>query len=227
MQVAADIGMVALVALFSAAVLFLLTRLMGYKQMSQMNMFDYITGITIGSIAAELSTELEEVHKPLTAMVVYALVAVGISVATNHSMRLRRWLVGRSVVLYENRKLYRDRLKGAKLDVQDFLAQCRNGGYFDLSELYAVWLEPNGRLSFLPQANKRPATPEDLHTPVARASVQYNVVVDGQEMPEALRRLGRDTLWLQKQLKAQGVTKKEVFLATADEQGTVQVYRMS
>ena len=75
-------GLTALTALLSIAVMFLLTKLMGTKQVSQMTMFDYVTGITVGSIAAELATELEEPVKPLTAMVVYGLVAVLISIIT-------------------------------------------------------------------------------------------------------------------------------------------------
>ena len=74
-----DTLQIVLTALFSLVILFLLTKLMGNKQVSQMNMFDYIVGITIGSIAAEMATELEEPLQPAIAMVVYALVAVGIT----------------------------------------------------------------------------------------------------------------------------------------------------
>lgn len=91
-----------LTSLFSLAALFALTKLVGNKQMSELTMFDYIIGISIGSIAAEMATELEEPMKPLTSMIIYALVSGLISVATSKSMKLRRFFFGRSTVLMRN-----------------------------------------------------------------------------------------------------------------------------
>ena len=108
-----QIGMTVLTALLSIVVMFLLTKLMGTKQVSQMTMFDYVTGITVGSIAAELATELEEPAKPLTAMVVYGLVAVLISIITCKSLKLRAWITGKPLVLLENGVIYRENLKKA------------------------------------------------------------------------------------------------------------------
>ena len=116
-----QIGMTVLTALLSIAVMFLLTKLMGTKQVSQMTMFDYVTGITVGSVAAELATELEEPAKPLTAMVVYGLVAVLISVTTCKSLKLRAWITGKPLVLLEDGVIYRKNLKKAKLDLSEFL----------------------------------------------------------------------------------------------------------
>ena len=127
-------GLTALTALLSIAVMFLLTKMMGTKQVSQMTMFDYVTGITVGSIAAELATELEEPVKPLTAMVVYGLVAVLISIITCKSLKLRAWITGKPLVLLENGVIYRKNLKKSKLDLNEFLTYCRIGGWFDRSE---------------------------------------------------------------------------------------------
>ena len=75
-----DILTIILLSLGSLIALFILTKLMGYRQMSEMSMFDYINGITIGSIAAEMATSLEkDWWLPLTAMVVYALAAIVLS----------------------------------------------------------------------------------------------------------------------------------------------------
>ena len=107
MQYAAQVGLAALSSLLSIAVLFLLAKLMGTKQVSQMTMFDYVVGITIGSIAAELATELEAPHKPLTALVLYGLIAVGISLLTNKSLKARELLTGKPLVLLEDGVIYR------------------------------------------------------------------------------------------------------------------------
>lgn len=109
-EILSQVGLTALTALLSIVVMFLLTKLMGTKQVSQMTMFDYVTGITVGSIAAELATELEEPAKPLTAMVVYGLMAVLISVATCKSLKLRTWITGKPLVLLEDGVIYRENL---------------------------------------------------------------------------------------------------------------------
>ena len=85
-----DVIQVILTALLSLLVLFLLTKLMGNKQVSQLNMFDYIVGISIGSIAAEMATELEELQRPAIAMVVYGLVAAAMVFLLIADVRLLR-----------------------------------------------------------------------------------------------------------------------------------------
>ena len=126
-------------SLFSIIVLFLLAKLMGNRQVSQMSMFDYVNGITIGSIAAEFATSLEDDYwMPLTAMVVYGVTAALISYITCKSMAARKFINGKPVVLYENGKLYEKNLAAAKLDINEFLTQCRTAGYFDLADLFAA-----------------------------------------------------------------------------------------
>ena len=143
MEILQDMGGTVLTTLLSIAALFLLTKLMGAKQVSQMTMFDYVTGITIGSAAAELATELEKPHKPLTALVVYALAAVAISLLTSKSLKARAALTGKPLVLLENGVIYRENLKKAKLDLNEFLTYCRAGGWFDLNQLQAAVFEHN------------------------------------------------------------------------------------
>lgn len=133
--------------------LFSLTKLLGNKQMSQLSMFDYINGITIGSIAAEMATSLEDDFlKPMIGMAVYTVAALLISLIASHSVKLRKFLIGRPLILYDDGKLYRDCLKKAKLDLNEFLTECRNNGYFNLSEIQTAIMETNGKISILPAA---------------------------------------------------------------------------
>ena len=85
-----DFLSLAVTAVVSYLVLFLLTKLVGNKQISQMTMFDYISGISVGSIAAEMATEPESPLRPLTGMVVYGLLAWGVALWTNKSLAARR-----------------------------------------------------------------------------------------------------------------------------------------
>lgn len=136
-----------LVAPLSYVALFLITKLIGYRQISQLSIFDYVNGITIGSIAAEMATELEKPLQPLLAMAIYCLLVVLTSWLTTHSVRMRRWLTGRTLVLLQNGTLYRENLKKAKLDVNEFLTQCRDSGYFDLNDIQLALLETTSSAS--------------------------------------------------------------------------------
>ncbi len=234
-----DIPHILLTSLCSIIVLFFLAKLMGNRQVSQMSLFDYINGITIGSIAAEFATSLEDdFWKPLSAMVLYGAVTALISAATCKSMRIRKFINGQPVILYENGKLYEKNLSAAKLDINEFLTQCRVAGYFDISKLQSAVLEADGRISFLPLsterpltaadvtlAQQRPVTPQDLQlTPQAERPC-VNVILDGSILAKNLKYTGNDDMWLQKQLEAQHIARVEdVFLATVNAQNKLTVY---
>lgn len=210
----------------SLVILFILTKLMGNREMSQLTMFDYIVGITIGSIAAEMSTSLENnFMEPVVAMIVYGLVTVFISYITCRSLSLRRFFSGKSRILLDNGKLYRKNFKSAKLDLNEFLMECRINGYFNLTDIQTAILEPNGRVSFLPKSLKRPATPEDLNLSPSIENVVINVILDGVLLKENLAKTGNNINWLENNLKEQGINDmKKVFLATCDNQNNLSVY---
>ncbi len=211
----------------SLVVLFLLTKIMGYRQMSQLSMFDYINGITIGSIAAEMATSLEsDFLKPLVAMIIYGLSAVLISFFTSKSIKFRRIVTGKSLILYENNKLYQNNLKKAKLDIDEFLIQCRNSGYFNLADIQTAILESNGKISFLPVSEKRPLTPNDMNLNPQKEDILTNVILDGKILEQNLRETGNDEQWLKKQLKSQNNMKlSDVFLATCDCNNKLQFFK--
>ena len=208
-----DIIKVILTSLLSIAALFILTKIMGHKQVSQLDFFDYVSGITIGSIGAELATELESPERPLIALALYSLASLILNLMTNKSPRSRIYINGSPTILLNGGKLYRENLRKAKLDLSEFILLCREQGYFDLEEIQTAVFEHNGRLSVLPRAANRPATPEDLKLKVKEARVGTEVIMDGQILGENLSRMGRDENWLQKQLKKQGYkTEKDILL---------------
>lgn len=216
---------VIVLSVVSLVVLFLLTKLMGYRQMSQMSLFDYINGITIGSIAAELATNLEDYHRPLTAMIIYGLVTVLLSLLTEKSICVRRFVNGKPLVLLHHGTLYEKNLKKAKIDLNEFLEQCRVSGYFDLSKLQAVILEGNGRLSFLPKAEAHPVTPSDLKLQPESEDLAAVLVLDGHIMERNLHHSGKDKKWLSAQLSALGFPNaKDVLLATCDLNNKLTVF---
>ena len=220
-------GQTALTSLLSIVVLFLLAKLMGTKQVSQMTMFDYVVGITIGSIAAELATELEEPAKPLTALILYGVIAVLISVLTNRSLKARAMITGKPLILLENGVIYRENLKKARLDLNEFLTYCRIGGWFDLNQLQAAVLEHNGVVSFLPRETDRPATPTDLDLNPKQSQVQTPFVMDGILLAENIKKAGKEESWVHRSLLRQGYKdEKDVLLALWDGGEKLTVFPM-
>ena len=213
-----------LASILSLVVLFVLTKVMGNRQMSQMSMFDYIIGISIGSISAEFATA-DDITKPFVAMIIYAIVAVCISIFTCGSIAARKFFNGKPTVLYENGKLYEKNMKSAKMDMNEFLTQCRVSGYFDLSKLEAAILETNGQVSFMPLAEERPVTPADLQMKPTREALVINVIIDGKVLDENLKVSGNNDEWLRKELEAQHAKVEDVFLATCDIENTLVVFK--
>ncbi|MCM1537658.1 MAG: DUF421 domain-containing protein [bacterium] len=221
-----DLLQVLILSVSSLITLFILAKLMGYRQMSQMSMFDYINGITIGSIAAEMATALDK--NPLhciAAMVVYALFAVLLSFLSMKSIRLRRFIVGRPIILLNNGSIYEKNLRKAKIDINEFLTQCRVAGYFDVSKLQSAVLEADGRMSFLPLSTERPLTAADVKLSPEQETMTANVVIDGHIMQKNLLHTGKDETWLRRQLKAQGADNiSDVLLASVDMQNKLTVF---
>lgn len=208
-----EIIKVILTALLSVASLFIITKIMGHKQVAQLDFFDYVSGITIGSIGAELATELEKPYKPLIALAIYGLASLLLNLLAHKIPRTRKYINGTPTILMNDGNLYRKNLKKAKLDLSEFMLLCREQGYFDLDEIQTAIFEHNGKLSILPKAANRPATPDDLKITAKATHIGVEVIMDGRVMGENLSRMGRDVNWLTKQLKIQGCKDaKDIFL---------------
>lgn len=222
-----DILNVILTSVLSAIALFIIAKILGHKQMSQLDFFDYITGITIGSIAAEMATELEKPWKPLLAMVVYGIVACGLTFLTTRFPKTRKYINGAPTIIMNNGKLYRSNMKKAKLDLSEFMVMCRQEGYFNLNDIHTAIFEYNGRLTILPLSDKRPVNPYDLGLSPEKEHIHTEIIMDGRILNENLKRRGLDMKWLDKQLKQKGYTHaSEIFLAVCDDNNVLTIYNM-
>ena len=222
-----DILKVVLTSFLSAGALFIIAKFMGHKQLAQLGFFDYITGITIGSIAAELATELEEPLHPLVAMIVYGMIGLCLSIISDKFPKSRKFINGTPTIVMDNGKLYRKNMKKAKLDLSEFMVLCRQAGYFNLSDIKTAVFENNGQLTILPIATKRPVTPEDMKLVPEPQSITTEIIMDGQILNENLQRMGIDATWLKNQLKIQGYNSaKEIYLGLCDKDKKVMLYAM-
>jgi len=226
MDIVKDILRIALTAFVSLAVLFALAQIMGNRQMSQLSMFDYINGITIGSIAAEFATSLRgEWTSPLIAMVVYALAAVSISTLSEKSVVFRRLTGGRPLLLMQDNQFYWKNLRKAHLDITEFLSLARIQGYYDLSAIEAAVFEPNGHISFMTKSARRPLQPMDMNMEPPKSCVPCVAVMDGQLLRENLTSMGKDEVWLYNELRRMGFPLLEpLALALICDDGSVSVY---
>ena len=208
---------IAFISVISVITLFLLTKLMGNKQISQLSMFDYIIGISIGSIAAEFATELENPERTLVAMIIYAVSAYLVSLVTGKSTHMRKIIIGKPLILFDKGKLYRENFKKAKIDISDFLTHCRNQGYFDLSQMQTAVFEYNGSIRILPTEANRPLSPSDMNMNPIQQEILVNVILDGNINEENLKYTGNNKIWLEKQLHDQGFHHAdEIFLGSVN-----------
>lgn len=213
-------------SLGSITVLFILTKIAGQREMSGLSIFDYTIAITIGSIAAEMATSLENnFMQPLVAMVIYAIVTIVISFINMKFVKVRPFFSGKTLILFDNGTLFKENFKKAKIDLNEFLSQCRTNGYFNLSDIKTALLEENGKISLLPYSDKRPANASDFNIKPNEEGVATNLILDGKIMEKNLNELKLDKLWLNDILQKQGITKIDnIFLATYDVNGNLSVY---
>lgn len=217
---------VILASLLSAAILFVIAKMIGHKQVAQLEFFDYITGITIGSIAAELATTLDKPWwKPTLSMIVFGGVTVALSFAARKFQRSRKYINGSPTIIMNNGKLYRENMKKAKLELSEFLLLCRQEGYFELDDIQTAVFEYNGRLSILPVSTKRPMNPADMGITPKPAHIATEVIMDGRIIGDNLRRRGLDETWLKKELEKQSCRNaSEIFLGLCGNGNKLTLY---
>ncbi len=217
-----DFIKVILTSLLSALSLFAIAKIMGHKQMAQLDLFDYINGITIGSIAAEMATELESPWKPFLAMVIYGAVALFLTIIAQKCPKMRKFINGTPTIVMNNGKLYRENMKKAKLELSEFMVLCRQQGFFNIDEIQTAIFEYNGRLTILPKSRNKPLTPDDVNITPKKEGIYTEIIMDGRILHENLKRHGLDLVWIDRQLKAHNYNSpKEIFLGLCDDNNSV------
>lgn len=217
---------VVLASVFAAVLLFLTAKIIGHKQVAQLEFFDYITGITIGSIAAELATTLDKPWwKPTLSLIIFGLITVALSIVTRKFPKSRKFVNGTPTIIMNDGKLYRENMKKAKLELSEFLLLCRQEGYFDLNDIATAVFEYNGKLSILPVSTKRPLNPEDIQCKPKPAHIGTEIIMDGRVMGDNLKRKGLSDEWLQKELHKQGYkSPKDIFLGICYDENQLTLF---
>lgn len=221
-----DVGSTILQSFISVAILYSLTRIMGKKQMSHLTFFNYVAGISIGSIAASFAVDpLVDYARGITALLVYAIFPITLSYISMKSYKGRKLLDGTPMILIQNGNIIEGNLKKTKLNVNDLLEECRLKNAFNISEIEFAILETSGELSLMLKPPFQPVTPLDMNIPTSYKGLFTNLIIDGMVMDEHLLILGKDRNWLMGELGRQNVTNAEdVLLACVDALGQMNVY---
>ena len=220
-------GSVFIRSIVTIVVLFLLAKVMGKKQISQLNLFDYIVGITIGSVAADISLDLNKSFLDgVICMLVFGLTGALVSYVTLKSIKLRRFFTGTPSIIIENGKIIEEGLKKVKFDINDLMEELRGAGYFNIDEVAYAVMETNGKISFLPKDGDKPVTKKDMDLKIIPSSLVANIIIDGKIMMNNLKAMNKDEKWLSHELKVLGYKDLDkILLATLDSNDKIMVYK--
>lgn len=204
-------------SLVSLIVLFLITKAIGKKQVSELSLFDYVIGISIGNFAAEMIMNFDNnFYNGIVAMITFGLVAWLVSYFTMKSMFLRRVIIGTPTVLIQNGKIIEKNLRKMMIDINDLLEQCRSNGIFDINEIEYAIMEANGKVSILPKKEYSPLIVKDMNLKLEKNDLVSNVIIDGKIMISNLENSGKEKEWLLKELKVKGKNLEDILLGTLD-----------
>lgn len=207
-------------------ILFFITKMMGKKQISELNFFDYVVGITIGSIAADISLDIEKnMIAGIAALFIYGFISYIISFVSIKSILARRFFIGVPTVLVEKGKIIESGLKKSKIDVNDLLMEARENGYFNLDEIDYALMEVNGNISFLPKEKEKPVTKRDMKIKCSNEGLTVNAIIDSKYMVNNMKTINKDKEWLDHELKVNGYDNYDnILLATIDNNYKVTIY---
>lgn len=203
--------------------LLIFTRIIGKEQISQLTFFDYVLGITIGSIAASLTTDLSSRAWPhWIGLLSWAALGYLMELITLKWRYAAKYLEGEPTIVIMNSKIMEKSLKKMKYRVSDIMALLRNKGVFDLNQVDFAIIEPNGQISVLKKPEHMPLTPKDMQIKVMPNGISTELIYDGIIIEENLTQLNKDKAWLLKELNKQGIKDvSEVFLATLNPAGSL------
>lgn len=214
-------------SIISLVTLFLVTKMIGKKQVSQLSLFDYVIGISIGNFAAEMSINLETNEFTGTlAVIIFGLVAYLVSWLSMKSIFLRRFFFGSPSVIIQDGKILDNEMRKCRIDLNDLLEQARIAGYFDISQIAFAVMEVNGSMSFLPKGIYEKPTVGDMNISVKKQGMLANVILDGKIMTHNLENINKNENWLRKEIKKQGYKDiEEILLATVDVNNEVTIFK--
>jgi len=207
-------------SLVALVYLFIITKLIGKRQIRQMTFTEYIVGITIGSIAAFMATEVDgPIYHSLIALTIFALFSILMEWLALKSKTIRNIMEGNATILIKDGKILEDNLKSERLSTEDLMEQLRTKNIFRVADVEFALMEANGELSVLLKSQHQPVTPQHLGLSVAPAEEPQAIIMDGVILDEPLATIGLNRNWVRGELEKAGVALENVFLGQVDKGG--------
>ena len=207
-------------------VLIAVIRLMGKRQIGQMEASEFVVTMLAANLAA---IPMQESGIPLFSGIVPLVAVLGLELTLSalclRSVRLRRLLCGKPVILVENGRLLQDNLRRTRVTMDELTGLLRQKDVLDLRSVQYAILETNGNLSVFPYPKERPASARDAGIPARQQYLPVTVVCDGQLLQENLQKAKKDTHWVQKVLESNHATLADTWLLTVDGADHVVFYR--
>ncbi|AVX21515.1 Uncharacterized membrane protein YcaP, DUF421 family [Carboxydocella sporoproducens DSM 16521] len=221
----AEIAEVLLRTLGSFLAILILTRLLNKEQVGQLTFYEYVTGITIGSMAGTIAIDTEVKFLPdLLGLVLWCFLTYMMGYLSLVSRPARKLLEGQPTIVVHNGKILEENMAKLRYNVDDLLMQLRNKNAFNLHDVEFAVLEPNGQLSVLLKSQKRPVTPEDLGLPTQYEGMSWDLISDGEILKENLQKINLTEQWLRDELGKRGIFDlREVLYAGIDSRGSLYI----
>jgi len=203
-------------------ILVLFTRIMGRKQISQLTYFDYVVGITIGSIAAVASLDKNvNMYEGIFCIIIWSILTILISEITLKNIKIRLLVNSEPLLIIDKGKVIYKNMKKAKYNIGDLLMQLRVKDIFYITDVEIAILEPDGKLSVLKKSEHTTLTIEDMNIKKPKTGMMVDIILDGTILYSHLQQIKKDEEWVIAQLKAKNIENiKDVVFAgiQADEQ---------
>lgn len=205
--------------------LLIVIRLMGKRQIGEMEPSEFVVTMLVANLA---SIPMEDSGIPLLSGLVPMLTVLGaellLSSLSLRSIRLRKLLCGKPVILIENGRILQKNLQRTCITLDELTGQLRLKDILDLKTVQYAILETNGDLSVFPYPKDRPATAAEAGIQAKSQQLPITIVADGQLLKENLRILGKDRAWVQQVLRARNATIDTTWLLTADRKDQICFY---
>jgi len=199
----------------------LVTRVMGKRQISQLQPFELVVAIMLSELA---TIPMQNTSVPLVSGIIpiftLMLIQITFSYLSLKSELARKVICGSPSILIENGKIVEEELTKLRLSLSDLMEILRIKNYYNIDDIAYAILETSGEISVIPKAPKRPVTPEDLNLPTSKEGLPYAMIMDGKIDYEGLAKSNRSVSWLNKELKKRGIKDpQDVFFAFIDSKG--------
>jgi hypothetical protein len=208
--------------LFLYLVLIFAVRLMGKRQIGEMEPAEFVVTMLVANLAA---IPMQDGAIPLYSGLVPILTVLGMELVLSglilRSVRLRQLLCGKPVILIDNGKILQENLKSARINLDELTGQLRAKDVLDIRTVQFAILETSGDLSVFPYPKEKPASAKDAGVQATGQHLPVTVVEDGYLSRENLERAKKDKVWLEKVLSQHNCGIQDTFLLTVDESGQV------